>query len=444
MKHRLSIVALAIVLLTSACMKDGDFDELRHPIRVQGEFDPTYGFPVAWADADLATLLGFVPSDAKFQVLVDPVSGLLTLEKDSLLHKCYCFNYKKGHKAYGAKDGKPVVFLDSIYHGNKIGLEELKKHDMVIKRMDIRLTTFIKAYVSGSTTELLSSDAEIFFDTIKMTITFEDGTSFHQNLFWGESVNAQEMLEGKVITLLDYPAHEWVNREAKRVKFSTAIKVCASGSNFTPTYLRDSLNIDSLVVDCHALVDFPAILYVGNLNVIDTLEADMSGLDSIMKDPQLSESGFSISLNDTATNYLYIDADNGLPANLRIQLRGLDSNRVNVTGDLLPDQQFLEHSPVTEVPEDYSTGLYYGYMANGRTHSEIKVPITTEMLRNLAKSKYLALDLLTTTPTELPAVEDEAKPFVIIRDVDRMKLKVSLKVSPHLVLNIPIDQPLDK
>ncbi len=440
MKHRLSIVALAIVLLTSACVKDGDFDELKHPLLVQGEFDPTYGFPIAWADADLGTLLGFIPSGVKFQVLTDPVSGLLTLEKDSILHKCYTtYNGTKGGKSWGSKDGKSVVFRNRIEHGNKIGLEDLKKHDIVLKRLDIRLTAFVQAFVSGSTQELENSDAEIYFDTIRMTVDFEDGSTFNANLFWDESVNVQEMLEGKTITLVDYDASWAVDREAKRVRFSTAINVAANGSDHSPNYMRDQLHVDSLVIDCHVLVDFPAIMYVGNLNEIDTLEADMSMLDSIMKDPQVSTDTFTISLNDTATNYLYIDADNGLPANLTVQLKGLDSNHVDVTGDLLPDQSFFVASPVTEVPEVYSTGLYEGYMADGRTHTEIKVRITTEMLRNLAKAKYLVLTLHATTPTELPAVGDEAKPFVIIRDEDRMKLKVSLQVSPHITVNIPMN-----
>ena len=434
MKVRLSIVALVIVLLSSACVKEGDFDELRHPLLLEGEFNPTYGFPVAWADADLATLMGFVPSGAKFQVLTDPVSGLLTLEKDSLLHNCYTYDAKRNGKAYGSKDNKTVLFHADINHGNSIGLNDLKEHDMVIKRLDLRLTANVRAYVSGSTQALLDSDAEIHFDTIWMTVTFDDGEPFYTPFYWGESINAQELIDGKTITLVDYDASWAVNRDAKRVRFSTAVNVAANANNVTPAYLHDALNIDSLVVDCHAAVDFPAIMYVGNLHV-----DDMSGLDSIMKDPEISGDGISVSLNDTATNYLYIDADNGLPANLRVQLKALDSNYMDVTGDLLPDQQFLEASPVTVVPDGLSTGLYEGYMADGRTHSAIQVRITTEMLRNLAKAKYLVLTLRVTTPTELPAVGDEERPFVIIRDVDTMKLKVSLQVSPHLVISIPTD-----
>ena len=207
MNHRLSIVALAVVLLFSACVKDGDFDELRHPMVLHGEFDPTYGFPVAWADADLGTLMGFVPSGKKFEILVDPVSGLLTLEKDSVLHKTYTFDSKKAsNKALGSKDNKPVLFSDAIVHGNKIGLNDLRKHDMTLKRLDLLLNAYVKVHISGSTAELLQSDAEIYFDTIHMTIDLEDGTTYHQNLYWGETVNAQEMLEGKMVTLLNYDA----------------------------------------------------------------------------------------------------------------------------------------------------------------------------------------------------------------------------------------------
>ena len=445
MKQRLSIVSLAVVLLFSACVKDGDFSELNHPLRLQGSFDPTYGFPVAWADADLGTLMGFVPAGAKFVILADPYSGLLTMEKDSVLHKSFVFDGSQGvKKGTRTKDGKEVVFRRTINHGNKIGLEDLKKHDMVIKRLDLILTAYVKAEISGSTRELLESDAEVFFDIIDMTIDFEDGTTYTTQLDWGQRVNAQQMVEGTTILLAEYDASPWVNREAKRVHFNTAVNVAATGTNFSPTYLKDSLNVDSLIVDCHALVDFPAILYVGNLNEVDTLEADMSALDSIMQDPEIDAEGFSLSLNEDSVNYLYIQADNGIPANLTIQLRGLDSNYADVTGLLLPDQQFLYPAPVTVVPDSLSTGLYEGYMADGRTPCELRVEVTTTMLRQLAKSKYLELSLHVTSPTELDPVGEEAKPFVIIRDVDRLKLKISLKVSTHIGLNIPIDQPLEK
>ena len=221
-----------------------------------------------------------------------------------------------------------------------------------------------------------------------------------------------------------------------------AVNVAANTDQTSQNYLKDVLNIDSMIVDLHALVDFPAILYVGNLHQTDTIEADMSKLDSILKDPSVGNDNVNVSLNEEAENYLYIQADNGLPANLTIQLRGLDSNHVDMTGNLLPDQQFLYASPVTEVPEELSTGLYEGYMADGRTPSEFRIEVSTEIIRHLAKSKYLELSLLATSPTELPVVGDADKPFVIFRDVDHLKLKVSLQVSPHLNLNIPIDAPL--
>jgi len=447
MKQRLFIVALAVVLLTSACMRDGDFDELKHPMVFQGDFDPTLGFPVAWADADLGTLMGFVPAGTKFTILADPESGLLTMEKDSIMHTAYTFDSKRGSIGRPAKDGKIVVFRRAIDHGNKIGLEELKKHDMLIKRLDLMFSAYVKAELSGSQDALIASDAEIFFDTIKMTIDFEDGTSFSTPIYWDAHLTAEEMVEGKFLSMPDpYDASYWVNNEAKRVHFQTAINVAVnpeSVSSLSVSCLKDELFVDSLVTDMHAIVDFPGILYVGNLHLTDTLEADMSKLDSILKDPSVGNDNLNVSLNDTAENWLYIEADNGLPANLTIQLRGLDSNYEDRTGNLLPEGQFLFAAPVTVVPDDISTGLYEGYMSNGRTPSEFRVRITTDLIRRLAQSKYLELALLATTPTEIPPAGSELKPFVIFRDVDHMKLKVSLQVSPHIYVNIPVGAPLN-
>lgn len=448
MKQRLTIVALAIVLLSSACMRDGDFDELNHPMVLQGSFDPTLGFPVAFADADLGTLMGFVPSGTKFKILADPESGLLTLEKDSLLHNCYTFDDSKGRmKRYGTKDGKRVIFQREIGHGNTIGLEDLLKHDIAIKRLDLQMTAYVKAEISGSPQAFLESDAELFMDTLHMTIDFEDGTSFSTDLYWNARLSAQEMVEGKLLTTIDpYDASYWVNKSAKRVHFRTTVNIAVDPANITsasPTYLRDELHLDSLIVDCNAIADIPAILYVGNLHVTDTIAADMSKLDSILKDPSAGDETFNVSLNDAGENILYIQADNGLPANLLVQLRGLDSDYVDMTGNLLPDQQILKASPVAEVPDAISTGLYEGYMSSGRTHTDFRVSVTTELAHKLAKSKYLELTMLATTPQEydgvpLPPAGSETKPYVIFRNEDHVKLKVSLRVSPSLNINIPV------
>jgi len=450
MKQRLTIVALAVVLLSSACMRDGDFDELNHPMVLQGSFDPTLGFPVAFADADLGTLMGFVPSGTKFKILADPESGLLTMEKDSLLHNCYTFDGSKGNvKGYGTKDGKRVVFRKEIVHGNTIGLDEVRQYDIDIKRLDLQMTAFVKAEINGSPQAFLDSDAELFMDTLRMTIDFEDGTTFSTDLYWDSRLSAQELVDGKLITMPDpYDASYWVNSAVKRVHFQTAANIAVDPANITSassTYLRDELHLDSLIVDCNVIADIPAILHVGNLHITDTIAADMSKLDSILKDPSAGDETINVSLNDEGENILYIQADNGLPANLIVQLRGLDSNYVDMTGALLPDQQFLKASPVTEVEDDISTGLYEGYRSNGRTHTDIRISVTTEMLHKLAKSKYLELSLLASTPHEydgvpLPPAGSELKPFVIFRNVDQVKLKVSLRVSPSLNLNLPISK----
>ena len=47
MKKRL-FFALVALLALSACMRDEDWNLLRHPIHIQGHMDPSYGVPAAY------------------------------------------------------------------------------------------------------------------------------------------------------------------------------------------------------------------------------------------------------------------------------------------------------------------------------------------------------------------------------------------------------------
>ena len=53
----------------AACSKD-DFMELRHPIVMEGEFDPVYGIPVAKMSADVATMVGMLDFNQNVTVYI--------------------------------------------------------------------------------------------------------------------------------------------------------------------------------------------------------------------------------------------------------------------------------------------------------------------------------------------------------------------------------------
>ena len=70
MKYK-TIAALALSLLVAtACVKKEDFDMSN--LRVQGDFDPTYGFPLAYFEAHMDTLVEFIRAMDSGELIAGP------------------------------------------------------------------------------------------------------------------------------------------------------------------------------------------------------------------------------------------------------------------------------------------------------------------------------------------------------------------------------------
>ena len=71
MRAKFLLIISCFALLTAACTKEGDFDELKHPIEIRGNFDPQYGFPIARMSANVEDLLGLVHTSENIAVYID-------------------------------------------------------------------------------------------------------------------------------------------------------------------------------------------------------------------------------------------------------------------------------------------------------------------------------------------------------------------------------------
>lgn len=424
-----------------SCVKKDDFDALRHPISVQGEFDPVYGLPVAWYNADLHTLMDLVAYDENLQVTADPESGLLTLSSKYDSHHVYTFDGSKHRPARKAEGDTVVMYRGMLSHDNVIRLGEyMVENDMLINSLYLSLSTYMHAAVSEETQALLSHGVEIYFDTIQMVLDCEVGGSETIDIPMASRTYLRDIMNGREIPLLEHYDISWaINRQAKEVHLQTALNVAATqntdiGVIMDEAYLHNALKVDSMVVDCHVAIEYSAIMYVGNLREVDTIVADFSNLNTHIDNPD-GNMDVSVRLNDT-NNYLIIKSENRLPFNIEVQLRGLDSNYHAVTEPLLPAGSCIAAAPIAPVPPEYSHGEYSAYSSSAPAVAELKVPFSAAMMRRLAKASFLELSIRVTSMTEGAS---ESKPFVIIRDSDNLNLKVFVQASPHIGINVPLN-----
>jgi hypothetical protein len=107
MRHKF-ITLLLLPLLLAGCSKDY-FDELRHPLEIQGSFDPMYGIPLAKMSANMATLVGMADTNSAISVYVGD-QGIVSLHYDYNEHTVLSWVAEKGK---GAKDGSKS---DTLYN----------------------------------------------------------------------------------------------------------------------------------------------------------------------------------------------------------------------------------------------------------------------------------------------------------------------------------------
>lgn len=496
MKYRTFAVLVLSLLVATACVKKEELS--LDNLRVQGDFDPTYGFPLAYFEAHMDTLVEFIRAmdstdNLYVSVNTNAESGLLTLyaEYHSTTNLDFTDSKRASRKAAraGRKDGSEPyeLYRTTLQHNNPVKLGRyLRDNDIRLKNLFVTFDAALCPNLTGTTDSLSKYGVEVYMDTIVLTLDLHvpmtaeamqecrdndefyvydgDGTKYTKripitSLGDGSRLSLTRLAsatsdEMRTIRILDNEdISNIIFNDAYQMHISTALSIVATDQAALATIdpslltLDDRLFVESMDVKSRAAIEYSALLYVGNMNEIDTIEADCSELAQYTDYTSYDENGISVALREDDTcNYLVLKAENSMPFNLRLELRGMaEDKRTYVTDNLLKSDSYIESPQVEPVPANIAytnpnDPVGTAYIANrsvGHTNSELKFPLSSQMLKDLSKARYLEVRMHIVSMADGAVVDpaDPSHPYVILRDQDMLKLRLFISAGAHVSIN---------
>lgn len=430
MKLKSFILAMAALLTVSSCMKEGDFDELRHPFVIEGDFDPVLGLPLAKMTADMGDLVKMLDSSANLTLYIGE-NDLVTLRYYETQQETFDFRMAS-EKNRRKAPGDTIVVRNNIEGSVPISLfskiNELTDEGIAVNSILVTMQALLKGYVSDSLLALVDRGANVYFDSIALTVLCHDGYKPRIELAdTVRSISLTELTEGKLVHIVNnYNCNYLVSHRPKSVGYSLRMNIeipTASWGSSTISSYVDSLGVDSIASTFNTTVDFPMEVRCHNLTYVNTMEVDMASLDSLVNAVEEQ-----LTLNDSAS-YLVFEAQNYIPVSMSFNTALLDES-----GNELVAHLFATDSTFAGAPVRRKAGTADMYESDGYTKSRIVMPIDMNLLKKLSKTKAMRYSI--TGDTSTPTKDDDAK--VCIYKKDKMSLRAYIVVAPHVHLSLPL------
>lgn len=491
MKYKTIIAAILSLVVATSCMKKEDFS--LENLRVQGEFDPTYGFPLAYFEAHMDTLVAFIRAmDTSDNIYVDVFtneqSGLLTLYAEYHSTSTLDFTGNK-RKRPARKDGSPyTLYSTTIQHSNEVRLGNyLIENEIDLKNLFVTFDATLIPNITGVTDSLSRYGVEVYLDTITMTLDLRNPMTAEEMQYcrdndenyvydgdgskYTKKIPIANTGDGSMLSLVHLATatndadrtfrilnnediSNVIYNDAYAMHISTPLKIVATDmdaiASIDPSLLTldDRLFVSSIDVKMRAAIEYSALLYVGDMNEIDTIEADCSGLADYTDYTSYNENGISLSLReDDTSSYLVLKAENSMPFNLTLELRGMaEDRRTYVTGNILKGDCMVKSPRVEQVPANIAytnpnDPVGTAYIANrsvGHQNTEIKIPLSSQTLKDLSKARYLELKMHIESMAAGAVIDPNDPrhhPYVILREQDMLKLRLFVAAGAHMSIN---------
>lgn len=442
MRHKF-ITLLLLPLLLAGCSKDY-FDELRHPLEIQGSFDPMYGIPLAKMSANMATLVGMVDTNSAISVYVGD-QGIVSLHYDYYEHSVLSWVAEKGK---GAKDGSKS---DTLYNYTIINgkedidifkkLQEYDTNSFRVNEFFLDLEADVQGFVNNSFQEVLAEGTNLSFDSLVITINCLDGYSETLPLMIAtEKVSVTELLASRHLPLLNrYNLRHVVEHKPSSVEYSIRLCITLPANQMAPgSTFQEQINyigVDSIVADINARLDLPLNFYSKNIKYVDTLALDLSSLEEELnkiEQDTLRGDHYTVHLNDENC-YLAFVINNGLPVGLNFDVTFLDQNDMPILSTVFDGIFDIEPARVTALP-----GYLHTYVATAATPSQTKLPLSLAKLRQLGNTRRIRYEInLNTAFSDMSGTTH----YVAIRGNDRLDIRSYVVISPHADFALPVNLP---
>ncbi|MBR3411225.1 MAG: hypothetical protein IKG81_00850 [Bacteroidales bacterium] len=445
MKHRITTLLLVLPLLFASCSKDY-FSELRHPLEIQGEFDPVYGFPLAKMSADIGTIVGMLDTNQDITVYIredDVVSFRYDYTNHAVLSWTNEPDKRHADRSKGVFD---TIYSYSVIEGTQRfdifeKLQYFDTNSFNVNEFLITVDADVQGFVNSAFEASVDAGVNLTFDSLVIVINCMDGYSkLLPMLISTEEVSVTELLHSRHIPIFDqYDFRDVV--EHKPISVDYTVRMCLSMPfdqmlpNSTFQENMESLGVDSIVADIQARLELPLSFYSNNISYVDTVDLDLSNLEeqlSNIENDTLTGEHYTVCLNDESC-FLAFVVNNGLPIGLRFDVTFLDEYNTPILSTLFQGDYEMYSSPVMPMPGHPNT-----YISNGTTSSQFKLQLTLNKLKQLGRCRRMIYDInLNSARSGNKAGRD----YVAIRKDDRLDIRTYVVLSPHADFTLPVELP---
>ena len=416
---KIAFLALTACMIFTSCEKIvGDLDFLDHDMEIQGTVNPTLGVPVAHGSVSVYDLLQMVQvTEATIEIGND---NIVTIVYDTNIeHRVAIDNDGKAwRKGFRKNHYKATNYVDtahnSIQGAVKVDIfdnidSSLNGASIEVDNLFVNIGAFVIAESRENALNAMNAyHVTVFYDSLFLSAIGKDGSE--QRVDLPNVVPVDSLIQGQYIKLFDKEdISQVINKRPVEIRYGVRMNI-AFAAEFYETdvtaseFVADSVGIDSVNIDADIKVEFPVSTSIRDL----TYNTDLKFAPSFnLGDLSLDES------------MLILYCDNGLPLALDLTAALIDSTGNELCKILDPTPTTLNGAPVGSDGNGHISAV-------GKSHTELKVPITASVFDNILKTKGIRIEaVLNTTPTG-SATNNK----VAIKSNDMLDILVTAKIKP--------------
>ncbi len=435
MKKRLFFATiLALAFTMTSCLRDDDWEMLKHPLNITGEMHPTFGIPIGSGQMNMNDLL--TSMSAIYEGIIDESSNTITVQYNvNVSDTIYALNYIPTSKRKGAaktdfytKDTIVETAIDIDFFNNVIELQNLSiAHVYVV----------LSVGVEGNAPDFVVNHVHAVFDS--MELWYDDYNGVHKQFIPTDvdlstfSVQIDNIQDGIHQTFDTMDMAQMINERPSKLyaryhmKFNVDSEIISENiANMTIPQILAGLNMTHIIYSANMDVEMPLSVSINDMAYSFYLDLG-KGLSGVNLDSIINSINEGLSAEITMSEFT-LATENGIPLNLTLSAYGCAADSVTRLCTLFTDKK-VHSAPRRQVDPI----VYEADRSQPPTKDTIVAQLNRTVLDQLNSSKYLRVDI--TVDSRDP--NNNLQHVAVKRD-DFLQLKAYLKVHPDINVNIEL------
>ena len=439
MKKKLFLVlVLAVVTMLPSCVRDEDWDMLKHPVHVKAEVDPNIGAPVGSGKLTLNDILHMLSST--YTGIIDPNADIITIHFDTVLtdtihnlaNPSIKSPFKGGRKAASIVKDSLITYALDITLFDNVEVEEFVAGNIEIGSLLLSTDIFFKAECPDSVVEGVRRYVTASINMFTIHYTDHNGVGQTFTSYGDQAIPIDSLLAGYHYVKNDVEMREIINEMPRHIEVSYMFHFELNGDFFSdPECINMVEGIRDFFVYYNAdlRAEFPFDIRIGSIpyqfkinfagDSLPQINIDHI-IDSILQGFHL-DAEHDVYLKESSIKFAF---ENDLPLNLDMAAVLLDASN-NVIGDTL-----IKHS-VKSATTGPIGGTSTSYESKQPYVTRLNVPLDTMRYQQFRQTSKIGFDLRIATGDA-----NAAGHTVAIRREDYLKIKVYLQLHPSAFVDV--------